>query len=434
MFGFLRGSRCHRVFRQSYARICQVQRHLAGITATPFLSYESVFLYLTAIDAGLIPAPPADAPGCCRLRRRANWQDEPDAAVAEFCVAVALLLVQTKLEDDVRDAGYVTARLGLKWYAKAIQRSHRILNRSQPALVENLRRRIDEHLHFEQASSLPALGDYARPTALAFGELFAALPGHVGLAEESLPATFRQLGEDVGEAIITFDCAADWWRDAQRGEFNPVRNRAAADAAMQQAADVLLRAGWRCSDQFGPQSETARLLRSRWAALENRTAATDAACRERLESAGLTREPGYTYAYCDGCDCGGCDGGGCDGGANAAGDCGQDCDCNGPKPGRCDGCNRSCCLDGCCGCTDCCLSPKSSSPKKSDIVDGDLQSAGDLVGQEGVTLTKLIPTGFVMINQRRYPARSAIREVAAEQRVRVVSQNSFGLVVESLSP
>ena len=90
MFGFFRpGGRLVR-WRQSYARICQTQRRLFGLTSLPFLSYEATLLYQLAIDFGLIPLLPESAPQCCRLGGLRNAGQQQDAGGAEFAAIPCL--------------------------------------------------------------------------------------------------------------------------------------------------------------------------------------------------------------------------------------------------------------------------------------------------------------------------------------------------------
>src|SRR5688500_2547216 len=104
MFGFLRPRAPTLAYRQVYAQCCARQHELYGISSLPLLSYEAVFLYVCAIDAGLCPGPPAGAPRCCRLRTSLNLP-AADLPIAEYCASFGLLLASIKLDDDVRDEG-----------------------------------------------------------------------------------------------------------------------------------------------------------------------------------------------------------------------------------------------------------------------------------------------------------------------------------------
>ncbi len=112
MFGFMRGSRFDKTYRQVYAQCCDAQRLRFGVSSLLFHSYESILLYVLAVDAGACPAPPRTAVTCCRLRHRPdNWPGF-DTELAKFCSHFALLLAAVKLDDDVRDDGSLPAQFG----------------------------------------------------------------------------------------------------------------------------------------------------------------------------------------------------------------------------------------------------------------------------------------------------------------------------------
>ncbi len=58
------------------------------------------------------------------------------------------------------------------------------------------------------------------------------------------------------------------------------------------------------------------------------------------------------------------------------------------------------------------------------------QSRESRVGQEGVTVTRLNPTGVVRIDGRQYEASSRRGMLAPETEVRVVAQDNFRVIVE----
>src|SRR5689334_4489763 len=103
MFGFLNPRPHSGPYRRAYARLCQHQRRAYGLLSLPFHSYEAVFLYQCALDAGAFPADVLPPVRCCRLAAPTTLVRAPDAAVGRFCASVALLLGSIKLEDDVRD-------------------------------------------------------------------------------------------------------------------------------------------------------------------------------------------------------------------------------------------------------------------------------------------------------------------------------------------
>ena len=109
MFGFLNPRPHSGEYRRAYARLCQHQRRAYGLLSLPFHSYEAVFLYQCALDAGALPGHVLPAVRCCRLVAPTTLSHDPDAAVGRFCASVALLLGSVKLEDDIRDARNVRA-------------------------------------------------------------------------------------------------------------------------------------------------------------------------------------------------------------------------------------------------------------------------------------------------------------------------------------
>ncbi|MCA8998590.1 MAG: NfeD family protein [Planctomycetaceae bacterium] len=427
MFGFLRGSRRHTVYRQVYAQCCQWQHAEFGLSTLPALSYEAVSLYLLCLDAGQVPRPDEGDPLCCRLRRRTQVIEAEQAPIGRYCVASGVYLAQIKLEDDLRDAGSIVSRFLLWWYGRRFQRAREILTADNPELLQNLRQRIDDHLELESARTRLPLAEYATPTGEAFGELFASVTPLLPGGSEDLVGSFRQIGQLVGKAIIQFDCAADWWRDARTGQFNPVRSRQEADEALVDAADSLIKAAERCRFWWGHESESARLFSGRARSLLERPR-TDALRLAALERAGLTREPGYTYAFCDGCDCGGCDCGGCD----CAGCDGPGCEAGGGVDAA-SGCGECCIVVP----IDCCCCWESSSQSKSQAQKPDQKSptprdavpSADLIGKVGVAITQLTPAGVVEVDGQRYAATVEGPSLDSQTPIVVLTNNAHGLVV-----
>jgi hypothetical protein len=89
MFGFLAPRQKIPKWRQSYARVCQYQRLLFGVTALPFLSYAATFLYQLGIDFELIPALAECAPPCCR--RAAGYDASLKMMFDRICLPLCLL-------------------------------------------------------------------------------------------------------------------------------------------------------------------------------------------------------------------------------------------------------------------------------------------------------------------------------------------------------
>src|SRR5215475_7619814 len=99
MFGLMNPGRQATVFRRAYARCCQHQRRTYGLTSLGFLSYESVLLYLFALDAGKLTLDDLPAYSCCRLRPLPRRPPLAECEVARFCTSLGLLLAQVKVTD-----------------------------------------------------------------------------------------------------------------------------------------------------------------------------------------------------------------------------------------------------------------------------------------------------------------------------------------------
>ncbi|MBI1916809.1 MAG: hypothetical protein HYS12_19045 [Planctomycetes bacterium] len=297
MFGLMNPGRQDTVFRRAYARCCQHQRRTYGLTSLGFLSYESVLLYLFALDAGKLTS--TDLPGytCCRLRSLPPRTSPAEREVARFCASLGLLLAHVKVTDDIRDRGSLGARL-FRW---ALRRRFRTAFDYFERLDGQFARRVEQfitgHLALEKVGRALSLEDYARPTAEAFRYVFGLMARLPGL--ESRHEVLARLGEHVGAAIIAFDCAADWHKDRRRGEFNPLPDgEASVQAALASCRDRLARAAVECRLAFGAASHTARALagvRARIPHLCNRARACEevrASTETRLQGWGLVRKKG----------------------------------------------------------------------------------------------------------------------------------------------
>ena len=129
MFGFLKPAFRDTNYRQAYARCCSMQHLEFGVSSLPFLSYESVLLYLLTVECGLNPGPPASTPTCCRLRTSRLHREEPDAPFAQISAAFGVLLGLIKLDDDVRDEGRLISGLSPVSKPRSTQFSRRSTTR-----------------------------------------------------------------------------------------------------------------------------------------------------------------------------------------------------------------------------------------------------------------------------------------------------------------
>ncbi len=297
MFGLMNPGRQDIVFRRAYARCCQYQRRTYGLTSLGFLSYESVLLYLFALDAGKLTNADLPAYTCCRLRSLPPRTPPAQREVALFSASLGLLLAHVKVTDDIRDRGSLGARL-FRW---ALRRRFRTAFDYFERLDGQFARRVEQfiigHLALEKAGPELPLEDYVRPTAEAFGYVFGLMARLPGL--ESRHELLTRLGEHVGAAIIAFDCAADWHKDRRRGEFNPLLDGdESVQAALVSCRERLARAALECRLAFGAGSHTARALAGVCARIPS-LCSPARACEEvrastetRLQGWGLVRRKG----------------------------------------------------------------------------------------------------------------------------------------------
>lgn len=437
MFGFLAPGKRIPEWRRHYARVCQYQRKLFGLTSLPFLSYEATFLYQLAVDHGLIVALPETAAECCRLRQLPTSDVGQDEAAASFAAAFGLLLAGVKLQDDVRDSGRWYNRLLLWKYQKQINQACGVIESAAPGILQNIQTAIAEHSTLESDGTAASIEQYSKPTGDGFAAVFAGfLRCFESTSDAGAPDKFAMIGEQVGRAIIAWDCAVDFEKDRIRGEFNPLEN----DGDVQKAFDACLlslaRIGWLLPNGSSSQDVIAGVV-ARVRARRCRKPST--APTRLLERWGLVREKGFAYAGCDGCEA-----------LCAIGEC---CQCLGGAGEAATGCAEcfvcsetptACCAipcDCCIACPSCndgddlCSSKKKADKKiqKETAADRASQPSGpysEYIDSTGTADTNLNPSGFVVLNDNRIPAKSAsVGYIDAGTLVRVVRCDPFGVHV-----
>lgn len=425
MFGFLRPENRLSEWRQSYARICQTQRRMFGLTSLPFLSYEATFLYQMAVDSRLIPALAAGAPECCRLRRLRHSSKQPDLVVAEFCAAFGMLLAGIKLRDDVDDHGRWHNRLAMWKYAKQVQAASHYLEGVCPGLTEQIQRIVCQHRLAETLRTPISIEAYCQSTGDGFALLFKSLAE----LTDGPCQLFESVGRHVGHAIISWDCAVDFHRDQIYGEFNPLQNTADADHSLRFCLLELARLGWSLPAEDSVCSQLIHSVARRVHARLHRT--DNHVCRtSMLERWGLVRAKGYQYARCDGCE-----------GICAVAECGE-CGCAAAE-GAAEG--AVCCAGGAAessGCCDplCCWWGSGCGPNgqaKNGLahpVTTQPSLYEQFHGRDGITCGDLNPQGYVIIDQQRMPARAdGSSWIADRSNVKVVKTDPLGVTVREIN-
>jgi hypothetical protein len=414
-------------------------------------------------------------------------------ALANFAVAFGLLLASIKVEDDIADDRSWVARL-VRWkLSREFQAARTYFRTLDPQFDSSIDELLFEHSQLEHrcGTELIPLKDYVQPTANAFGYVFGLAhchskdfgwlgsnevspqsevrrglamldPSHpIGLSDADkaptdsinnvaqsteLRAWLTEIGHNLGAAIIAFDCAVDWERDQQRGRCNPLPNRASAEEALQTSQLYLSQAGWLCDARLPASAVTTRLLRG----LCQRLGATRLpwqrreTWRSRWQDWGLLRQPGYTHARCDCiavcCDCAGaaaCEGACagtecCAAGEGAA--AGTDC-CATTGPCCCD-CGADCCVcwgaNQSCGGTNKTQSTTTAGSAPTAAPSDKRKADGLVIGDCGIAVTDLAPSGFVEINRQRTAAQSESTYIEAGNAVEVIELRPFGAVVRKV--
>lgn len=429
MFGFLAPRQKIPHWRQSYARICQHQRSLFGLTSLPFLSYEATFLYQLAIDFNFLPALASDAATCCKLRRLSKDDERDDQDAANFVAAFGMLLAGVKLDDDVVDSGRWFNRLARWKYRKPVARAHKTLERFSPGLPARLKKIVQSHAQLE-TGAVGSLEEYCTPTADGFSLVFAGF--ETLLSESGEPdfgGLFSEIGRHLGAAIIAWDCAVDFQKDQIKGEFNPLDDEVDVRRSFDYCLLQLAQIGW-----LLPASSTSMaVIASVSDRIRQRRNSNTEHPVKTFERWGFIRQKGSAYAKCDGCDAL-CMAGDCcecvGGGAEAAGGCAE---CGGAGAGG--GCGCPCELILCCDGQDpCCGGSKKKASKQGTADSSDKPAAFAWChGKECIVDDTLNPGGFVLVDGERIIAKSASgKMVVAGTRCNVVGTDPFGVTVQPL--
>ncbi|OYP34511.1 DUF5685 family protein [Rhodopirellula sp. MGV] len=468
MFGFLRGSSCDRRYRQVYATVCSSLRERHGFRLLPFVSYEAVWLHCLAVDLGVVPAPDANTVTCCKAQRRHSplsnsYSELPGQAsqhlgssglsvglnaMLEFDLALTVLLIRTKLDDDVRDRRSIVARALRRLYRRAWQQSEGFFDALDAGFMHRLERILSKHLEQEQSGRAEPrhqvrLQEYCRPTGAAFAEVFQLAPQAIAARMNqsvgpTLADRFKEAGEQIGRALIAFDCAVDYDTDRRRGEFNPLPDRHAIIDALSYSQQQLCQLGFQIDQWVAERGETGAPMST--AVLKTvvgkiglykegfaKSRKQRIADRQRI----WLSPPRLQRGICD-CDCLCCC---CDAGEGA-------CASEG-----CIGTMHCCPCDPCCGyCMDC---ERDQSRKKKP--NGNVNQGGAANHAQGgqlptlgrasenfpghaIARTDLTPYGTIALDQgaggaQEYPAKTDRGSIEAGSRVRVIGREPFGFLV-----
>lgn len=126
MFGFMKPVHRSNEYRKLYCDSCRFLREYSGQSSTVFLSYEAVLVHALAVDAGYMTLDEAASP--CRILpipKRIKSASETHLRIGEFSAALTMLLVKTKLEDDIMDDKSFLAELTSRFYRNAFEKAIR---------------------------------------------------------------------------------------------------------------------------------------------------------------------------------------------------------------------------------------------------------------------------------------------------------------------
>lgn len=211
------------------------------------------WLDVTGIDPSVLPTQK-----CCRLRKLSSVEALPDLPIGKFCSALAMILAETKLDDDIRDNSSVRGRLLKTMLASRLHHGQDYFKKLAPEFNDTITGYIDGHLLLEKDQVLVPFRQYVKPTSDAFGYLFSLLALLPDMGDEKV--ILDEIGQHVGASLIAFDCASDWHRDRKSGDFNPLLDVEQVEASVEYSKQSLRQAKPLCESRFGNEAATVKLL------------------------------------------------------------------------------------------------------------------------------------------------------------------------------
>ena len=162
MLGLLNPGRTDLRYRSLYSRCCQFQHLEYGVPSLLFHSFESVFLYAVAADAGAVDVARVPRQLCCRLRAGRSLEFAADRELGRFCSSFSLLAAETKSADALRDAPSLLAKARHRLFRSRFGRARSYFSSLDANFCSIFDRFITEHLNLEDSSRSPSLTVYSR--------------------------------------------------------------------------------------------------------------------------------------------------------------------------------------------------------------------------------------------------------------------------------
>jgi hypothetical protein len=269
MLGLLNPGGIDLRYRSLYSRCCEFQHLEYGVSSLVFHSFESVFLYALACDAGAVDLARVPNQLCCRLRAGRRLELAPDRELGRLCAAFSVIAAENKTADALRDAPSVAVKVRNRLFRSRFLRARSYFSSLDARFDATFDGFVTEHLALEDCSEAPSLEAFCRPTAAAFGYLFGLMT--TVLRTIPLERMLTRVGGNIGAAILACDCAQDWQRDQRDGTFNVVRDRSEAQDAIDYCLERLADARDVCASTFGPTALSASILTRVGARLQSRS-------------------------------------------------------------------------------------------------------------------------------------------------------------------
>lgn len=220
MFGFLEAHvmelkvRSHRLGEAYYCGLCAALGRRYGFLSRALANYDSTF-YAVLVDAQRNSRVKFRRRVCPpRPYRKVTVVDEEESL--DFGAAIAMMMLASKLQDDVADGGGLGAKWGLVALRRIFEKARHDLESSGfPAglILEEWK----EQKAVEERSDT-GMEACAQPTAVVLSKVFEHTATLAGMEENR--AICSRIGHAVGELVFLTDHFLDYPDDLKKGRFN----------------------------------------------------------------------------------------------------------------------------------------------------------------------------------------------------------------------
>ncbi len=219
MFGYIKPFipnlrvREHELYRAIYCGLCRSMGSHTGCTSRLTLSYD--FAFLAALRLALEKCETSVSTFRCAaspMKRRPLMADNPALA---YCSAVAAILTEAKVQDDICDSRGVE-KIGYRLLSlPAESMAKKALKYDSTLPVSEIREGLSRLSRLEK-ESCPSLDTVAD----CFGDVLAAVfAGGLTGREKTIALS---LGKCIGRIVYVLDAADDRERDLEKKSYNPL--------------------------------------------------------------------------------------------------------------------------------------------------------------------------------------------------------------------